>query len=138
MPTASSRNRRVAGPKAGEGRIGSRLRRMLDTAMDDDRSRSRKDHAPENLARLRRFALGPLRANADRGSTRDKIKRAAWDESFLLKLLRQSWCDCLGGGAFMPRGMAARLHHAGPIILPASIVIHFNILHGLAVCGWGS
>ena len=38
-------------------------------------------------ARLRRFALNVLRANPDQGSTRGKIKRAAWDDAFLLNLL---------------------------------------------------
>jgi len=60
---------------------------VLDVVMDEDGSRSRKDHAPENLARLRRFALNLLRANQDKGSTRGKIKRAAWDDAFLLKIL---------------------------------------------------
>ena len=60
---------------------------VLDVVMDEDGSRSRKDHAPENLARLRRFALNLLRANQDKGSTRGKIKRAAWDDTFLLKIL---------------------------------------------------
>jgi len=60
---------------------------VLDVVMDEDGSRSRKDHAPENLARLRRFALNLLRANKDKGSTRGKIKRAAWDDTFLLKIL---------------------------------------------------
>jgi len=55
--------------------------------MDEDQGRARKDHAPENLARLRRFALNVLRANQDKGSTRGKLKRAAWDDAFLLKLL---------------------------------------------------
>jgi predicted transposase YbfD/YdcC len=45
--------------------------------MDEDQSRARKDHGPENLARLRRFALNILRANQDKHSTRGKIKRAA-------------------------------------------------------------
>ncbi|HEX6142166.1 MAG TPA: ISAs1 family transposase, partial [Geminicoccaceae bacterium] len=38
-------------------------------------------------ARLRRFALNVLRANQDQGSTRGKIKRAGWDDTFLLNLL---------------------------------------------------
>jgi hypothetical protein len=45
--------------------------------MDEDGSRARKDHAPANLARLRRFALNRLRAHPDPGATRGKIKRAA-------------------------------------------------------------
>lgn len=67
--------------------IENRLHWVLDVIMDEDRSRARKDHAPENLARLRRFALNLLRANPDKGSTRGKIKRAAWDDAFLLKIL---------------------------------------------------
>ena len=60
---------------------------VLDVVMDEDRSRARKDHAPDNLARLRRFALNLLRANRDQGSTRGKIKRAAWNDAFLLQIL---------------------------------------------------
>lgn len=60
---------------------------VLDVVLDEDQARARKDHAPENLARLRRFALNVLRANRIRGSTRGKIKRAGWDDAFLLNLL---------------------------------------------------
>ena len=67
--------------------IENRLHWVLDVVMDEDGSRTRKDHGPENLARLRRFALNLLRANRDKGSTRGKIKRAAWDDAFLLKIL---------------------------------------------------
>ena len=59
---------------------------VLDVVLDEDHARARKDHAPENLARLRRFALNVLRANQDHGSTRGKIKRAGWDDAFLLCL----------------------------------------------------
>ena len=67
--------------------IENALHWVLDVVMDEDQSRSRKDHGPENLARLRRFALNLLRTNPDRGSTRGKIKRAAWDDTFLLNIL---------------------------------------------------
>ena len=67
--------------------VENRLHWVLDVVMDEDQSRARKDNGPENLARLRRFALNMLRANQDKGSTRGKIKRAAWDDAFLLKLL---------------------------------------------------
>jgi predicted transposase YbfD/YdcC len=68
--------------------IENRLHWVLDVVMDEDQSRARKDHAPENLARLRRFALNLIRANPDKGSTRGKIKRAGWDDTFLLKILQ--------------------------------------------------
>jgi predicted transposase YbfD/YdcC len=67
--------------------IENRLHWVLDVVLDEDRARARKDHAPENLARLRRFALNVLRANRDQGSTRGKIKCAGWDDAFLLNLL---------------------------------------------------
>ncbi len=67
--------------------VENRLHWVLDVIMDEDQSRARKDNAPENLARLRRFALNIIRANQDKGSTRGKIKRAAWDNAFLLQLL---------------------------------------------------
>ena len=60
---------------------------VLDGVVDEYQDRARKDHAPENLARLRRFALNVLRANRTHGSTRGKIKRAGWDDAFLLNLL---------------------------------------------------
>ena len=60
---------------------------VLDVVLDEDQARARKDHAPENLARLRRFALNVLRANREQGSTRGQIKRAGWDDTFLLQLL---------------------------------------------------
>jgi predicted transposase YbfD/YdcC len=67
--------------------IENALHWVLDVVMDEDQARARKDHAPENLARLRRFALNILRANKDQGSTRGKLKRAGWDDAFLLKIL---------------------------------------------------
>ena len=67
--------------------IENRLHWVLDVVMDEDGSRARKDHGPENLARLRRFALNLLRAHPDPGSTRGKIKRAGWDDAFLLQIL---------------------------------------------------
>jgi predicted transposase YbfD/YdcC len=70
--------------------IENRLHWVLDVVMDEDQSRARKDHAPENLARLRRFTLNLLRANADQGSTRAKIKRATWDDTFLLTILAKA------------------------------------------------
>ena len=60
---------------------------MVAVVLDEGRAGPRKAHAPETLARLRRFALNLLRANPDKGSTRGKIKRAAWDDAFLLKIL---------------------------------------------------
>jgi predicted transposase YbfD/YdcC len=60
----------------------------LDVTFDEDQTRSRKDHAPANLAVLRRLALNIARAHPDtKTSLRGKLKRAAWDDSFLLDML---------------------------------------------------
>jgi predicted transposase YbfD/YdcC len=61
----------------------------LDVVLDEDLARNRKDHAPENLAVLRRMALNVARAHPDtKTSLRLKIKRAGWDENFLFDLIR--------------------------------------------------
>jgi predicted transposase YbfD/YdcC len=62
---------------------------LLDVAMDEDRARNRKDYGPENLAVLRRLALNLVRREASNGSTRVKLKRTGWSDTFLTKLLTQ-------------------------------------------------
>ncbi len=60
----------------------------LDVVLDEDQTRSRKDHAPANLAVMRRLALNIARAHPDtKNSVRGKLKRAAWDDSFLVDML---------------------------------------------------
>jgi predicted transposase YbfD/YdcC len=67
--------------------IENQLHWVLDVQFDEDGSRARKDHAPENLATLRRLALNILRVHPDPASIRRKIKRAGWDDTFLIALL---------------------------------------------------
>lgn len=59
----------------------------LDVVLDEDLARTRKDHGARNLAIIRRLTLNLLRAHPDKGSLRGKIKRAGWDNNFLLSLL---------------------------------------------------
>jgi predicted transposase YbfD/YdcC len=67
--------------------IENRLHWVLDVHFAEDSNRARMDNAPENLAILRRLALNILRAHPNRGSIRSKIKRAAWDDAFLMPVL---------------------------------------------------
>lgn len=67
--------------------IENQLHWVLDVAFDEDASRSRKDNAPQNLALLRKLALNILRQHPEKGSIKGKIKRAGWDDTFLLSLL---------------------------------------------------
>jgi predicted transposase YbfD/YdcC len=68
-------------------RIENQLHWVLDVNFAEDANRSRCDHAPENLAILRRLALNILRTHPDRASLRRKIKRAGWDNAFLMATL---------------------------------------------------
>ena len=67
--------------------IENQLHWVLDVAFDEDAARSRKDNAPQNIALIRKIALNLLRLHPDKGSTKGKIKRAAWDDAFLLSLI---------------------------------------------------
>src|SRR5919198_503403 len=67
--------------------IENQLHWVLDVHFDEDGNRARKDNAPENLAILRRLALNILRSHPDRASIRRKIKRAGWDDAFLMAIL---------------------------------------------------
>ena len=59
----------------------------LDVVLREDGARNRKDHGPANIAMFRRLALNLARADTSKGSVSAKIKRAGWDDDFLLKLL---------------------------------------------------
>ncbi len=60
----------------------------LDVVLDEDLARNRKDNGPANLAVLRRLALNVARAHPDtKTSLRLKLKRAGWNDNFLLELV---------------------------------------------------
>lgn len=61
---------------------------VLDVAFDEDQSRIRKDHAPENIATLRRLVLNLLRRDiGNKRGIKTKRHRAAWDNDYLLRIL---------------------------------------------------
>lgn len=64
--------------------IENRLHWVLDVHFAEDGNRARKDNAPENLAILRKLALNIHRTHPYRASLRRKIKRAGWDDAYLL------------------------------------------------------
>ena len=72
----------------GHGAIENNLHWMLDVHFDEDRCRVRKDHAPLNLATVRRVALSlAKRDTLSRTSVRLRLKRAGWDDAYLFRLL---------------------------------------------------
>jgi predicted transposase YbfD/YdcC len=72
----------------GHWGIENGLHWVLDMAFAEDRSRARKEHAQENLALLRRWALSLLRQDKTMvGSIEKKRLMAGWNEKNLEKLL---------------------------------------------------
>ena len=61
---------------------------VLDVTMNEDQRRVRPNHAPENLALLRRLALNRIKkTKRPQASVRGSIKKAGWDNSFLEAIL---------------------------------------------------
>ena len=72
----------------GHWAIENNLHWMLDVHFDEDRCRVRKDHAPLNLATLRRVALSlAKRDTLSKASVRRRLKCAGWDDAYLFRLL---------------------------------------------------
>ena len=61
---------------------------LLDVAFNDDLSRYRAGSGAKNMAVVRRFALGLVRADKSKGSVKTKTKSAGWSTAFLLTLLQ--------------------------------------------------
>ncbi len=68
--------------------IENQLHWVLDMAFNEDASRVRKDHAPENLALIRQVALNLLRQDSSaKGGIKTKRLKAGWDNDYLLRIL---------------------------------------------------
>jgi predicted transposase YbfD/YdcC len=67
--------------------IENNLHWVLDTVFDEDACRSRKDHAPENLAAIRRIAINVLQTTPGPARISHKMLQARWDNDFLLSAL---------------------------------------------------
>jgi len=61
---------------------------LLDVEFKDDLSRYRSGHGAKNMAVVRRFALGLVRANKTKGSVKIRRKKAGWNPNFLLQILQ--------------------------------------------------
>ena len=67
--------------------IENKLHWVLDVAMREDDARNRKDNGPANIAVLRRRAMDVARRDKSKGSISTKLKRAGWNDDFMIKLL---------------------------------------------------
>lgn len=68
--------------------IENQLHWYLDVVFAEDRQRSRRDHAPENMSTLRKMALQLLLKTKGKDSLKKVRKRAAWNDEFLVEVLK--------------------------------------------------
>jgi predicted transposase YbfD/YdcC len=61
---------------------------LLDVEFKDDLSRYRAGNGAKNMAIVRRFALGLVRAEKSKGSVKTRRKTASWNTDFLLRILQ--------------------------------------------------
>jgi predicted transposase YbfD/YdcC len=78
-----------AGAARAHWGIENRLHWVLDTCFNEDRARSRRDHAGENLAILRKLTLNLLQSAHPKISIRRKRKRSGWSDEFARSVLGQ-------------------------------------------------
>lgn len=72
----------------GHWSVENNLHWVLDVAFDEDRSRVRKDNAPENMAMLRHVALNLLKADkTTKVGIKTRRKMAGWSNEYLAHLL---------------------------------------------------
>lgn len=67
--------------------IENQLHWRLDVVMNEDQARNRLGNGPQNLAILRHMALNVMQKDPTKSSLRGKLKRAGWDDAYLLRLL---------------------------------------------------
>ena len=69
-------------------KIENQLHSCLDVAFDEDDSRIRTGHAPENMALIRHIALNLLgKETSVKAGKKAKRKKAGWDDDYLAKVL---------------------------------------------------
>jgi predicted transposase YbfD/YdcC len=79
--------RRAGAIIRGHWSIENRLHHVLDVSFNEDQSRVRKGHGPENLSRLRRLTANLLQLNASKRSIRGQRKRCGWSDEYLFQTL---------------------------------------------------
>ena len=70
--------------------VENNLHWVLDRVFDDDQARSRTDHGPANMAVIKHAALNFLGQARDKLSMRKRRQKAAWNQEYLLKIIRRA------------------------------------------------
>lgn len=90
LSTYMSANRLLHTSRSHWG-IEADLHWSLDVVFGEDRARTCLDHAPENLAILRKIALNMLNGHPAKMPLNHKMKAAGWNNNFLLEILRHAY-----------------------------------------------
>lgn len=88
ISSLAPRVKRFAEATRGHWGIENSLHWILDVTFDEDNSRIRKDHGPDNFALLRRMAISLIKQDTSPGSVRRKRKRAAWSNDDLVNIIK--------------------------------------------------
>jgi len=72
----------------GHWGIENSLHWVLDVVFDEDGTRVRTDHGPDNFGLIRRMAISMLKAEESLGSIQVKRLKAGWDNGFMEKIVR--------------------------------------------------
>ena len=70
--------------------IENRLHWVLDVVFHEDLSRLRSGNGPQNMATVRHITLNLLRGAKDKHSLKGRRKSAAWDDTYLEAIIRQT------------------------------------------------
>lgn len=88
ITSLSKNSKQLAEYIRGHWGIENELHWVLDVGFNEDKSRIRKDNAPENLAVIRHIALNLIKQHKSiKGSIKGKRKKAGWDNNYLRELL---------------------------------------------------
>jgi predicted transposase YbfD/YdcC len=93
-----ARPQRVLQVNRGQWTIENSCHYILDWNYDEDRSRIRTGHGPENITRLRRFAIGVIKSRGAR-SVAQKMRQLTRNVRWVFDYLRMSENSCACGTA---------------------------------------
>ena len=80
----------------GQWTIENSCHYILDWTFDEDRSRIRTGHGPENITRLRRFAIGVIKSRAGARSVAQKMRQLTRHVRWVFDYLRMTENSCAG------------------------------------------
>ncbi|MGH1339490.1 MAG: ISAs1 family transposase [Aureispira sp.] len=75
----------------GHWSIENQLHWQLDVSFNEDKSRIRKDNAPENMAVMRKLALQALKQMTDKSSIKRRRLKAAWNNDYLIHVIQNAF-----------------------------------------------